>query len=84
VNWVKAVSDKPCLQIGQWLVLKKYEKLARKWLLASIVTAFAIFIAYDTHTASLMNWPLAGLILGTTQAFCLYTLRKKKAVERKT
>ena len=70
--------------IGQWLVLKKYVKLARKWLVASLVTAFAIFIAYYMRTAPLMNWPLAGLILGTTQAFCLYTFRKKKAVERKT
>jgi hypothetical protein len=76
--------------IGQWLVLLKYVKLPQKWLLASIVTAIAIFIAYYAEvkdgklrfTAPLINWPLAGLMLGIAQALCLRYFHKKKAVER--
>jgi serine/threonine protein kinase len=70
--------------IGQWLVLKKYVKLARKWLFVSLVTALAVFIAYHAErndgklkfTAPLINWPLAGLLLGTGQAFCLRYFQK--------
>jgi serine/threonine protein kinase len=70
--------------IGQWLVLKRYVKLARKWLFVTLVTALAVFIAYYAErndgklmfTAPLINWPLAGLLLGTGQAFCLRYFQK--------
>lgn len=77
--------------IGQWLVLIKYVKIPQKWLVASLVTIIVIFIAYVAevndgkvmYTAPLINWPLAGLMLGTGQALCLRYFHKKKAVERK-
>ncbi len=77
--------------IGQWLVLLKYVKSPQNWLLASLVTTIAIFIAYYAEvkdgklpfTAPLINWPLAGLLLGIGQALCLRYFHKKKAVERK-
>ena len=73
--------------IGQWLVLLKYVKAAQKWLLASIVAAIGISIVYYAEvkdgklpfTAPLINWPLAGLILGTAQASLLRSFRKRKA-----
>jgi serine/threonine protein kinase len=77
--------------IGQGLVLLKYVEIPQKWLLASIVTVIVIVITYVTEKdrsglmryAPLINWPLAGLVLGTTQALCLRYFHKKKAVERK-
>jgi hypothetical protein len=77
--------------IGQWLVLIKYVKIPQKWLVASLVTAIAIFIAYVAevndgklrYTAPLINWPLATLMLGAGQALCLRYFHKKKAVEKK-
>jgi serine/threonine protein kinase len=77
--------------IGQGLVLLKYVKIPQKWLLASVVAAIAIFIACVTErndgkfafTAPLINWPLAGFMLGTGQALCLRYFRKKRVAEGK-
>jgi serine/threonine protein kinase len=77
--------------IGQWLMLLKYVKTPQKWLVASLLTASVIFIVYLAElndgklafTGPLINWPLTGLILGTTQALCLRSFRKKRVVERK-
>lgn len=69
--------------IGQWLVVRKYVKAAWKWFLASVVAAILIFAAsvWGGRPAwGVINWPLAGLMLGIGQALCLRSFRKKTVV----
>ena len=75
--------------ICQWLLLKRYVKHAKQWYLTSIFTLIALFLIFifqvnarASQKEMTINWLIAGVILGSGQAFVLRRFRKKERLKR--